>query len=248
MEFLRSFLKKLFLLLIGYIFLFFLVKLFIEIVFPLKGITIHILTTPDVLSIMPVFLISIILTFSALIYVFNSLLERRWVRLRFDSVLLFMGLAAALGPTGEILINTVSHILFGQGVWVYQLLPVHGGNTSMVMSVIWPLYGFHIYCFHKALLERGDKNEDSDLALFIGMDAITLEVLVNLFSTSFFYTYVFYYFAGDLYHFSTAVILIPYILCGFLGIKLLHFLEKKHHRIFWGIAGFAWSWIIIFVL
>ena len=116
------------------------------------------------------------------------------------------------------------------------------------MSVLWPLYGFHVYCFHTALKARGDKHEDTDLALLIGVDAITVEVLANLFTLSFFYTYIFYYLAGDLRHLSTAVIFIPYVLWGYVAIKVLHRLEKKHHQILFGIAGFIWSWILIFVL
>jgi hypothetical protein len=159
-----------------------------------------------------------------------------------------MGLMGALGPTGEVVVNTMSRLVTHQPTWLYQLLPVHGGDTSIVMSVIWPLYGFHIYCFHTALKARHDKTSDADMALFVGIDAITLEVLVNLFTLSFFYSYIFYYLAGDLNHLSTAVIFLPYVICGYIAIKIIHQVERVHHHILFGTIGFMWSWLLIFVL
>ena len=230
----------------GYLALFFIVNAFFQFVFPIKASDLMSLAMSGAWGILPIFLVSFTLTFAVLIYLFNSWLERKWVRIKWPDIILFMGIAAAIGPTAEIIVNTLARTFLGEPFWLYQLFPVHGGDTSLVMSVIWPVYGFHIYCFHAALKARYDKTEDIDLALFIGMDAITLEVLANLFSLSFFYTFIFYYLAGDLRHLSTAVIFIPYVLGGYLAIKILHFLEKNHHRVFWGITGFIWNWFIIF--
>jgi ABC-type long-subunit fatty acid transport system fused permease/ATPase subunit len=116
------------------------------------------------------------------------------------------------------------------------------------MALVWPLYGFHIYCFHTALKTRHDKVTNLDLSLFIGFDAITLEVLVNIFTLYFFYTYIFYYIAGDLNHLSTIVIFIPYILCGYITVRLLHKIERAHHKVILGLAGFLWGWFVIFIL
>ncbi|MDP3948528.1 MAG: hypothetical protein Q8Q17_01110 [bacterium] len=243
---LSRFIKITFGILIGYVVLFFVANAFFKFVFPIKVNDLRSLVAQDAWGILPTFMISFILFFAIVIYLFNSWLERKWVRIKWPDIVLFMGITAALGPTSEILINTVARAFLGEPLWIYQFLPVHGGDTSIFTSIIWPLYGFHIYCFHAALKARYDKTEDVDLALFIGIDAITLEVLANLFSLSLFYTYIFYYFAGDLRHLSTAVIFIPYVLFGYFAIKILHFLEKDHHRVFWGIIGFIWNWFIIF--
>lgn len=232
--------------LLGYLLLFLVTQLFFRIVIDPQSI--KVLSTQDALRIMPVFLLSAGVLFGSSIYVFNSWLARKWLKLSLSRAILFAGAMGAMGPIGEIVVNSISIHLLGQPLWRYTLLPVHGGATSMVMSVLWPLYGFHLYCFHTALKSRYRITEESDLSFFIGVDAITLEVLVNLFSLSFFYTYIFYYLAGDLWHVSTAVIFIPYVLCGYFIVYTLHSLEKTHHRIIAGLAGFALGWTVIFLI
>jgi len=245
---LSHFIKIILGILIGYLALFFIVNAFFQFVFPIKVDDLKSLVAPNAWGILSIFIVSFTLVFATTVYLFNSWLERKWVRIKWPDIILFMGIAAAVGPTAEVLVNTFARAFLGAPLWLYQLFPVHGGDTSLVMSVIWPLYGFHIYCFHAALKARYDKTEDIDLALFVGIDAITLEVFANLFSLSFFYTLIFYYLAGDLRHLSTAVIFVPYVFGGYLAIKILHFLKKNHHRVFWGVAGFIWNWILIFVL
>lgn len=191
----------------GYILLFIAAHLFFLYIFNSQKV--EVLTTEQGLKVLPLFLFTISLSFGVAIYLFNSWLAKRWLRLQWATVVLYMGTMAALGPLMEIIGNNISRLLWGQPLWLYALLPVHGGNTSLVMSVLWPIYGFHIYCFHTALKARHDITEDSDLSLLFGIDALTVEVLVNLLSLSLFYTYIFYYLAADLWHLSTALIFIP---------------------------------------
>jgi hypothetical protein len=228
---------------IGYGILYTIAKIFFNFFFPLKEITTKIYSNSDAFNILPLFITSCLLVSTIIIYLFNSWLGGKWIHFKWPQVLLYMGVMAGIGPTAEIFINSIWRLLTDQPLWLYQFLPVHGGDTSLVMSVIWPIYGFHIYCFHQALKARHDKTTDIDMALLFGIDAITLEVIANLFAISFFYSYIFYYFAGDLEHLITAVAFIPYLV-----IKTLHIFEKKHHRILFGIFGFLWSWILIFVL
>jgi hypothetical protein len=245
---LRHFIKMFSIVFVSYAVLFSIAIIFFEFIFPVKAVEIRTLTTSDAYRILPVFLPTFLLTFGTLIYLFNSWLEQKLIKLKWSKILLYMGMSAGFGPTAEIIINSISRILSHQPIWLYQLLPVHGGDTSLVMSIIWPLYGFHIYCFHTALDARRDKNSDADLALFVGIDAIALEVFANLFTLSFFYTYIFYYLAGDLWHLSTIVIFVPYVVFGYFAIKILHLLEKKRHHVLFGVAGFLLSWLLIFVL
>ena len=219
--------------------------LFFNFAFPPQKV--EVLNTQQALTVLPYFFLSIGLSFSVAIYLFNSWLAKKWIKLQWPKVILFMGTMAAAGPFGEILVGNLARFFLGQPLWMYVLLPVHNSNTSMVMSVLWPIYGFHIYCFHTALKARHDITEDSDLSLLFGIDAITVEVLVNLLTLSLFYTYIFYYLADDLWHLSTAEIFIPYVVCGYVCIKTLHFLEKKHHRVIAGIIGFIIGWSIIFI-
>lgn len=233
--------------LVGYGILFLIVRIFFNLIFTQQD-TIKIYQNSSAFHLLPVFLASFLITSTVVIYLFNSWLEGKWVPLRWSKVFLFMGVIAAICPTAEVLINSLSRLLVHQPIWIYQFLPVHGGDTSMVMAVIWPVYGFHMYCFQNALKARNDKTTDLDMSIFAGIDAITLEVLANLFTIFFFYTYVFYYMAGDLYHLSTGLAFIPYVVGVYMEIKILHFAEKKHHRILIGILGFLWSWILIFIL
>ncbi len=216
--------------------------------FATKNISTHIYTNPAALHILPIFLPSFTLFSIIIIYLFNSWLGKRWVQLSWPKIFLYMGILAGAGPTGEIVVNFFWHLFTHQQLWVYQLLPVHGGDTSAVMSIIWPVYGFHIYCFHSALRSLRDKTTDVDMALLFGIDAISLEVVANLFTIFFFSTYIFYYFAGDLNHLSTALAFLPYILGGYLAIRALHTFEKTHHQILFGAIGFLWSWILIFII
>ena len=232
---------------IGYFILFLMSSLLFRFFFKQK-INVVVYQTSAALHILPSFLISFTLFSATIIYLFNSWLGKKWVRLSLPKVFLYMGTLAGAGPTGEIIVNFIWRLVTHQQLWAYQLLPVHGGDTSIVMSVIWPLYGFHIYCFHSALRSLRDKTTDVDMAMLFGIDAITLEVVANVFSIFFFSTYIFYYFAGDLNHLSTVLAFIPYIFGGYLAIRVLHSFEKKHHQIIFGLIGFLWSGILIFLL
>jgi len=233
--------------LLGYSILFIISSLFFDWLLKSRVNPIQIFSTADTLSFLPFFAVTFFLTFTTLIYLFNSWLEGKWVSINLPRVILFVGAMGGLGPIGEILVNSVARFFFHHPLWVYQLLPVHGGDTSMVMSVIWPLYGFHIYCFHNALKAKRDKTTDFDLAFFVGVDAITLEVLVNIFTIFFFYTYIFFYLAGDLQHLSTALIFIPYVISGYVIVKVVHLLEKTHQNIILGIIGLLVGWSLIFL-
>ena len=128
MKVVRRFLKLLSWLLIAYGILFILARMFLNIIFPHFGIQIHMLTTADAFRILPIFLPSILAVFTALIYLFNSWLEGKWLRLKWPAVLFYMGITAGLGPTAEILGNLFARIFLGHPFWLYQLLPVHGGG------------------------------------------------------------------------------------------------------------------------
>ena len=232
--------------LVGYSILYFVVQLFFKLILAQRQTAVTIYQTDTALHFLPLFFSTFLITSTLIIYFFNSWLEGKWIRVKWVQALLYMGTFAGAGPTGEVVVNSIARFFIHHSIWVYQFLPVHGGDTSMVMAVIWPLYGFHMYCFHAALKAKHDKTTDFDMSLFVGIDAITLEVIANIFTILFFYTYIFYYLAGDLYHLSTALIFVPYVVCGYIVIKILHFIEKKHHHILFGIFGFLWGWLIIF--
>ena len=235
-------------LLVGYTVLIVVVKLFFNFILRNRETISTVYQNSTALHLLPLFFISFFLFFTTLVYLFNSWLEGKWVPLVWTKILLYMGAFAGAGPTAEIVGNYIMRLAVHHPLWMYQFLPVHGGDTSIVMAVIWPLYGFHMYCFHTALQNRHDKTTDFDMSIFVGIDAISIEVLANIFAIFFFYTYIFYYLAGDLNHLSTALVFVPYIIFGFLVIKVLHVIEKIHHRIFFGIFGFVWGWFLVFLL
>ena len=232
--------------LVGYTALYFLVRLFFKLILVKKEVVIQTYQNSIALHFLPTFFISFLIISTVVIYLFNSWLEGKWIPLKWSQIFLYMGTFAGAGPTGEIVLNSLSRFFVHHPIWMYQFLPIHGGDTSVVMAVIWPIYGFHMYCFHTALKAKHDKTTDFDMSIFVGIDAITLEVFCNMFSIFFFYTYIFYYLAGDLNHLSTIFIFVPYIVCGYIVIKNLHFIEKKHYHTLFGIFGFLWGWLILF--
>jgi hypothetical protein len=159
-----------------------------------------------------------------------------------------MGVMGALGPLSEININSLCIYFLGSPLWVYHVLPVHGGSTSMVMSIFWPTYGWHIYFFHTALRRRYGLTDNVDLSLLFGIDGILMETLVNIFTITLFSTFVFYYIPNDLSHLSTVNVYVIYALAGYVWAKVIHYLRIFKQDLVFGIVGLLIGWSIIFIL
>ena len=155
------------------------------------------------------------------------------------------------GALGEILIGNLGEAALGRMVWLYQIWPEHGGYTTGVGAIMWPMYGFYLYFFHTALRKRGSTVVDNVFysGVLIAIDAMVLETLANIFSLATFNIYYFYYVAGDLLHFTSAEIFLPYVLFGIGGSLLLKVLDKPAYPRAWlGLALYLVGVFEVFVL
>lgn len=172
-------------------------------------------------------------------------------RLLFDNhLLLFMGFAS-LGAMGfEILVDSAWSHLFGQPIWTYHVLPLHGGHTSVLGLIGWPLYGFYIYMLHENLA-RNPKIRRFDTPLcksvLIGMDAMAVEIGLNLLSILAFGSYIFYYHSGEFFHFTALVIFPIYVVIGSFLLWVLGKFKAFNKSVFYGGACYL-SAIVLAIL
>ena len=120
--------------------------------------------------------------------------------------------------------------------------PVHHGYTSGVGLVMWPMYGFFVCLLHEAIHvspRLAFLDGDVQRAVLVALDAMVLEVAANAFTLLGFGSYFFHYHAGDLVHFTTWEIFVPYVVAGALGLQLLKVLERRAPKVPTGVVLFA---------
>lgn len=173
--------------------------------------------------------------FTPLLYLFGCLVAREWIVPEWNRLGLYMGATFMGGALAEILVGSLGEAALGRLVWQYQIWPEHGGYTTGVGAVMWPMYGFYLYCLHTALRKRGFTAIENVFfsGVLIAVDAMILETLANIFSLATFNIYYFYYFAGDLLHFTSAEIFLPYVAFGIFGSVLLKLLDKPTYPRAW---------------
>ncbi len=197
-----------------------------------------------------IFTLGFFLFFTPLLYLFGCLVARQWIVPQWNRLALYMGATFMGGALGEILIGGLGESLLGRLVWQYQIWPEHGAYTTGVGAVMWPMYGFYLYCFHEALRKRGSVVIENVFfsGVLIAIDAMVLETLANIFSLATLNTYYFYYFAGDLLHFTSAEIFLPYVAFGIFGSALLKLLDKPQYPRAWlGLALYLVGILEVFV-
>lgn len=198
-----------------------------------------------------IFTVAFFVFFTPLLYLFGCAVAGAWLKPEWPRLALYMGATFMGGALGEILIGNLGEMALGRMVWRYQIWPEHGGYTTGVGAVMWPMYGFYLYCFHEALRKRGSKHIDNVLysGVLIAIDAMVLETLANIFSLATFGTYYFYYVAGDLLHFTSAEIFLPYVAFGVFGSCLLKLLDRPTFPlVWWGVALYLAGIWLVFLL
>ena len=197
-----------------------------------------------------IFVVAFFVFFTPLLYGFNCLLARQWIRPQWPTLILYMGATFACGVLCEIAFDSAFAHFLGRPAWEYRIWPVHNGYTSGATAVVWAMYGFYLYFFHRMLEIRRSPMADSIPAkgVLIAIDAMVLETLANSFSLITFNVYYFYYFRPDLMNFTTWEIFIPYALCGLGGAFLLKLLDQKHYpKVLIGLAFYAVGLVEVFV-
>jgi hypothetical protein len=136
------------------------------------------------------------------------------------TLLVYMTSVALIGVYGEIFCGSLYYLLFKTPLWEYRVLPIHHAYTSLYSIVIWGMYGFHLYLLHDTLNTKCFISPNVLILLF-SVEAIILEVFLNISSLVIFKEYVFYYFPNDLWHLTSIQALPAYFLAGVVIVKTL---------------------------
>jgi hypothetical protein len=125
---------------------------------------------------------------------------------------------AMVGVFGEVLLDSLYTAVFGTPLWQYRVLPIHNAYTSYYSLVIWGMYGFYLYLLHDSLNGRFADSVGL-LAVFISVEAIALELLLNLSHLIIFKQYIFYYLPSGLWHLSAFQVIPFYFIAGIVIAK-----------------------------
>jgi len=160
-------------------------------------------------------------------------------------VYMYAGTLALIGCISEVAINSFCRAVFDSPLWVYRVTPIHGGDTSTFAFFQWSLYGYHLYYLQKKLQSFKFKYEDAIFAVALSIDALLLEILVNVSSLFFLDTFVFYYLPGDLGHLTTLAVFPFYLLGG--AILMGIFKRFLQDPLFFGTLSFSIAFIFVFL-
>jgi hypothetical protein len=153
------------------------------------------------------------------LYLFNSAIAREFKKINLPVLLAYVSSVVVLGVFGEVLIGSLYEALFNTPLWQYHLLPIHGAYTSYYSLVIWSMYGFYLYLLHDNIGSR--VRSSKALAAVISVEAILLEILLNLSYLVIFGGYIFYYLPSDLWHITSIQAIPFYFLAGLLIVRLV---------------------------
>lgn len=166
------------------------------------------------------------IAWTVLIYCINVLIARRAVRLNPSKALLYITTMAALGVLGEIVFDTVYTVIFGRPLWLYRLLPIHHGYTSLYSLFLWGTVGLYIYMLH-GTLKRSHITSALALACIFCLDAVLFEIFANLSYIAIFKNYIFYYLPGDLWHLTSLQAVPIYLFAGLVTVYTFDFAKSR---------------------
>jgi hypothetical protein len=169
------------------------------------------------------------------------------LKFEYKEVLMYMGMASFWGPVFEVVLNKLVFTFFGYPLWEYKIFPLHQGYTSGLMYCFWSLYGLHMYWLHQAVLRLGIKSQTVN-AILVGVDAILIEILISIIFISTTGSYLFYYTPGDLAHMSTGLVVLPYMIFGYIGVLMLSTVSVLPYRHILGLFCFVLGYITLFIL
>jgi hypothetical protein len=176
------------------------------------------------------------------IYLFNSLLARRFKKINVKRALVYITTVAMLGLYGEIFVDSFYAHFFNTPLWRYDILPIHHAYTSSFAAVLWGAYGFHLYLLHDSL-KKWSADKEIRLMILFAFEALIIESLVELTSKVLRGQYIYYYYPGGLWHISAFQNFPFYFICGLLIVKTVKRFQADP-RFF----VFLNSWLIVMVL
>jgi hypothetical protein len=177
-----------------------------------------------------------------LFYLLASLLTRQWIRVDVYQLVLFMAVAFLVAIVFEVVLGKLYHLVVGKPLWQYRVLPIHGGLTSSLNFIIWPIYGYYWYCMHQVLHAHRVRIRRTWMkGLASGFDGPLLEILANGFFLLFYGTFYFYYLPGDMRHFTSIQVVPLYMIMGIFLALLIDYLERRprswHYPLGFYLAG-----------
>lgn len=122
-----------------------------------------------------------------------------WYRL-----VVFMAVSFAVMVLCEAASAHIYQTLAGEPLWEYRMWPLHHGYSTGWGWLVWPFYGMYMYFLDAVLAQHGVALKHPALqGLCMGVDGVLIELCINAFTVGVFGVFYFYYFPGDLWHFSS---------------------------------------------
>ena len=174
---------------------------------------------------------AILLTFSVFaLYILNCLYAGQIKKVNLKVATYYVTVMAMLGVFGEFIIDGLYKLIIGSPLWVYRVLPIHGGYTSVFSIFIWGAMGFQIYLVHDTLSYKRLPSLYK-LTLFFTIEAIILEIIFDLMSVVLFKRYVYYYLPNNLGHVTSLQVMPLYLLTGYFYIYILTRFRPRNYEL-----------------
>jgi hypothetical protein len=179
------------------------------------------------------------------IYFAGFALANSSTQTKIKEVFMYSGTLALIGCISEVAINSFCRAAFDTSLWTYQVTPVHKGDTSIFAFFQWSLYGYHLYFVRNKIQSFNFKHEDYIFAFILSIEALLLEVFVNISSIYFLNTFIFYYLPADLGHLTTVYVFPFYLLGGAILIGIFNRFLKD--PLFFGMLSYSIAFIFVFL-
>jgi hypothetical protein len=190
-------------------------------------------------------LITFYLYLVAVVYFAGFALTNSSTQVRMKEVFMYSGTLAMIGCISEVAINSFCRTAFHSPLWIYQVTPVHHGDTSVFAFFQWSLYGYHLYFVKNKIQSLKVKHEEYIFAFLLAVEALLLEIFVNISSNYFLNTFIFYYIPGDMGHLTTVFVFPFYLLGGAILIGIFNRFLKD--PLFFGTLSFSTAFIFVFL-
>jgi hypothetical protein len=159
----------------------------------------------------------------ALAYLSVAGIARAWPKLHPRRLVFTLLLFILFGAAGEDAVNSVWRWLFGAPLWTYQLYPAKGGNITYFFPVVWGIFGFYSYLRDQMFPGFGRAGSALSMVVF-GIEAIVIELIVNIPFYALFGSFIFYYHPenlGPLSHFSCLQVVPFYMAVAMISRRLI---------------------------
>ncbi len=181
----------------------------------------------------------------AVVYLAGFAMTNSSTPIKIKELFLYSGTLAMIGCISEVAINSFCRTVFDSPLWIYQVSPIHNGDTSVFAFFQWSLYGYHVYFFEKKLQSFNVKHEEYIFAFLLAIDALLLEIFVNVSSNYFLNTFIFYYVPGDIGHLTTIFVFPFYLLGGAILLGIFNRFLKD--PMFFGTLSYSVAFIFVFL-